>query len=386
MNRQKNKAAARLSIGAFFAALLLLIGLVAGALFGKHPFGSFNKAFAGTGIYHTFFMNASDAADTGVRFVAEATPEAIQEEALKVFGDVTHSKTYCLMRLSDGKIILEQDMDKIIYPASLTKIMTAVLVAECGQDLDATKVRITSNIIEYCNEQNAAVAGYVSGDYASMRDLLYATMLSSGAEACLALARQVTAEYTARDIIYGSEEQFVELMNKKAEELGMTNTHFVTCTGLHDDNHYSTAHDMAILFAYALQNDLLREIMTTKTYTTQPTRRYSDGIELKSTVATAFQRAHLDMGWILGGKTGYTPEAGQCLATLANMEYDGEKTDLILITTGAGDGSNSVQYHAMDAYSVFISQVIKQQNRQVFVDPDSVTEAEEEPSDNEPAA
>jgi len=354
MNRSRNRTGYTLPAVLFFAGLLLCLGLICAVLFGTRAYAGFSRNIAGTGIYNTFFMNATVAADTDVRLLAEPQPQPVVDETMKVFGSIHHSRHYALLRLSDGKVLMEQDADTVIFPASLTKIMTAIVTIDSGQSLD-TDVRITSDILEYCWEQNAAVAGFASGDVISVRDLLYATLLSSGADACIALARQVTAT----EINYGTEAEFVELMNQKAAELGMNDTHFVTCTGLHDDAHVSSIRDLVTMFTYALQNEQLKEIMTTLKYTTEPTRKHAEGLELTSTVYNAFRRANLDMGSVLGGKTGYTPEAGLCMATLARMNYAGEETELILVTAGAGDGSNSVQYHAMDAYSVFVSQSLR---------------------------
>ena len=142
-------------------------------------------------------------------------------------------------------------------------------------------------------------------------------------------------------------------MNAKAAELGCKNTNFANATGLHNPNHYSTAHDIAKMMSYALNISLLREIMSKDSYTTSPTNINPNGLHFTSTVTSAFKREGLDMGIIQGGKTGFTYEALLCLASFADLEVEGENKTFILVTLGAGDTSNTVRYNAIDANAVF---------------------------------
>ena len=135
-----------------------------------------------------------------------------------------------------GQVLLDKGSTDRIYPASMTKIMTALVALNSGYDL-STPVTITSAMVEGLAEANASIVGYYIGDTPTMMDLLYGTILPSGADAVNALA------YT----IAGSIDSYVNMMNQEAQKLGMNDTHFVTPTGLHDDNHYSTCRDIAIL-------------------------------------------------------------------------------------------------------------------------------------------
>ena len=152
-----------------------------------------------------------------------------------------------------------------IYPASLTKIVTAIVAVEETADLDAS-VRISEEMFAALYAEEASMAGFLPGENASLRDLLYGILLPSGAECCIAFA-----EYIA-----GSESAFVELMNQKAEELGMKHTHFVNTTGLHDREHYSTVEDISVLLRYALKNQDFREAFTSDRHSVQASEQHPE--------------------------------------------------------------------------------------------------------------
>ena len=177
--------------------------------------------------------------------------------------DGLNSPHAILLRADSGEVLAEKDADSTIYPASMTKMMTALLAIEANPDLD-TPVTLPEEIFPALQAQNASLAGFQAGETATVRDLLYGAMLPSGAECCEALAREVS----------GSEEAFAARMNQKAAELGMTSTHFCNPTGLHDPEHVSTVRDMARLTEAALQNETFRKLFTTERYTV-PARRGS---------------------------------------------------------------------------------------------------------------
>jgi D-alanyl-D-alanine carboxypeptidase (penicillin-binding protein 5/6) len=187
------------------------------------------------------------------------------------------------------------------------------------------------------------MAGFKPGEKVRATDLLYGALLPSGAESCIGLAIHIAS----------SESDFVVMMNQKAMELGMINTHFENTTGLHDENHYTTAKDLAILLSYALQNDTFHEIFTSSSHSTKPTNKHPGGMTLYSTMFDKLNQSNQKItdGEILGGKTGYTDEAGLCLASLAkvgNQEY-------ILVTAGAKGDHYSEQYNITDAFAVYNS-------------------------------
>lgn len=187
--------------------------------------------------------------------------------------DGLNSPHAILLQADSGEVLAEKDADSTIYPASMTKMMTALLAIEANQDLD-TPVTLPEEIFPALQAQNASLAGFQAGETATVRDLLYGAMLPSGAECCEALAREVS----------GSEEAFVARMNQKAAELGMTGTHFCNPTGLHAPEHVSTVRDMARLTEAALQNETFRKLFTTERYTVPATNCHPQGFTMHSTL------------------------------------------------------------------------------------------------------
>ena len=257
------------------------------------------------------------------------------------FRSKIYSDQYLLIRVKDGTVVASSNETEQAYPASLTKIMTALLAIEHTEDF-STVVTVPTEIFDPIYKTGASVAGFEPGELATLEELLYGIMLPSGAECCLTYA----------DYIAGSETAFVALMNQRARELGMNDTHFTNCTGLHSADHYSTAKDLAILLRYALENETFRTLLTSDLFYVTPSAVHSDGFYLRSTLSEALNRCEtpLPIGIrLLGGKTGYTSAAGLCLASLA--EVNGE--EYILITLGAEGSPDSPPYHVMDAITLY---------------------------------
>ena len=240
-----------------------------------------------------------------------------------------HSQNAILLNES-GQSLFEKNADAIIYPASLTKIMTAIVAIEKNDDLQKHTM-VDPKTIATFTAQNASMAGFKGGDLVTIEDLLYGTILPSGADATATLAK----------VIAGSEDHFVSLMNEKAQELGMFDTHFVNASGLHDDAHVSSVRDLSKLFRYAIDNPIFYKILTTKSYSTVVPEK----LTMSSSLFTKMPSAE---NVILGGKTGYTPEAGLCLASL--LEKNGNQ--YLLITTNAKGNIRTEPLHVQDALSV----------------------------------
>lgn len=240
-----------------------------------------------------------------------------------------------LMQARGGKIIGEINGEETIYPASMTKIMTAVVAIEELHDLNQ-EITLTAEMFDGLYERDATQAGFQPDETVRAIDLLYGVMLPSGAECCIALA----------DTIAGSEEEFVELMNRKAEKLGMDGTHFCDSTGLHDPEHYSTAKDIAVLLKYAIRNDTFREIIESPYYSTPGTNIHPDGITFYSSMFKNLSDPSVTGGKILGGKTGFTNDAGLCLASFAEIQG----TEYILVTAGAFSAGTP---HITDAVTIY---------------------------------
>lgn len=267
---------------------------------------------------------------------AEPTPTSMPVPAVTI-SDI-NSKSGILVRLSDGEVVAEKEADARIYPASMTKIMTAIIGLENLTDLNET-ITIDRDTYDRLYTEGASLAGFGAGDEVKGIDILYGVMLPSGAECCVGLAQH----------LFGSEENFVAKMNEKAAELGMNDTHFVTCTGLHDENHYTTVRDLTKLLSYALKNDTFRQIYCSSEYTTSATASAPEGLHFLSTMFKKMDSPNVNGGEIEGGKTGYTSEAGQCLASLAKVD----DVEYILVTAGAPGGPSTEAYHIEDAKTVY---------------------------------
>ncbi|MDF2671916.1 MAG: D-alanyl-D-alanine carboxypeptidase [Clostridiales bacterium] len=252
--------------------------------------------------------------------------------------DNLSSSCAILVCLDDKKVLMEKNIEKKIYPASLTKIMTAIVAIENLPDLDK-KILLPADMLKSLKIRDASLAGFMADEEVPIIDLLYGVLLSSGAECCIGLS----------DAVAGSEENFAKLMNQKAKKLGMKSTHFTDTIGLHDPNHYTTVKDLSILLQYALKNDTFRNIFTTSRHSTEPTNRHNQGITLHSTMFKNITDSSIEGGKILGGKTGYTEQAGLCLASLARK--DGK--EYILVTAGAKGGHGTEQYNITDAFTVY---------------------------------
>lgn len=200
-----------------------------------------------------------------------------------------------------GLVVAEKNGSAKMYPASMTKVMTLLVACEHIADLNE-KLEITQDIVDYVKKEGASNCGFKAGEQVTMLDLLYGLILPSGADAALALVRRIA----------GSEEQFVALMNQKAQQLGISaTTHFTNCTGLYNDNHYSTAEDMAIIMRAAAQNSVAATILTTRSYTTQANNKRTTGLSFSNLFLKRID-TQTTGGQVNFAKTGYVAKAGNC--------------------------------------------------------------------------
>lgn len=248
------------------------------------------------------------------------------------------SEIVLLVRASDGEALIDQGGGETIYPASMTKIMTVLVAIENLDDLQE-EITLDESMYAFIYESSASVAGFVENESVRAIDLLYGAMLPSGAEASIGLAQRIS----------GSEEAFVRLMNERAAEIGMEDSHFTNVTGLHDEDHYTTAADISLLVRRAVENELFLKIFTTRRHSTAATNMHPDGITFYSTLFSHLESPELDGATMLGGKTGYTSAAGQCLASLASR--GGEQ--YVLVTARAYGDPKEQQRHIEDAVTVF---------------------------------
>lgn len=264
-------------------------------------------------------------------FLEEFTRPAVKE--VDVSG--LNSPYSIVITARGGRVLGEQNGRERMYPASMTKMMTAIVALD---KLKLSKeITFTSEMLDALTGTDATQAGYQAGETVKVEDILYGIILPSGADCCMAVAYEVS----------GSEEAFVELMNKKAKKIGMKDTHFCNTIGLHNEEHYSTCYDMAILLKYCLRNKTFREIITSPYHSTGPTNVHPDGITVYSTMFNNLSSTEVTGGEILGGKTGFTNAAGLCLASFA--EIDGRE---YIVVTGGASGATGAE-HVWDAVEVY---------------------------------
>lgn len=217
-----------------------------------------------------------------------------------------------LMEAQTGTVLFAKNADQPYYPASITKILTALIVLEhCSLDEEVT----FSHDDVYNVEAGSSTAGIDEGDVLTVRDCLYALMLASANESANALACHVS----------GSREAFAELMNQTAESLGCTGSHFANPSGLNDENHYTTAHDMALIARAAIQNPDFLEIDGARNYKLPPTKRNPEGGYVANHHRMLVKNTSVYYPGAFAGKTGYTSIAGNTLVTCA------QRNDMTLI-------------------------------------------------------
>lgn len=227
-----------------------------------------------------------------------------------------------LMDAATGKLLFEKNPDVRYYPASITKLMTALLVLE-HSNLDDT---VTFSATATTNLESGAVSlNITEGDKLTVRQSLYALLLKSANEVANGLAEHIS----------GSVENFAKQMNEKAKALGCTNTNFVNPHGLNNSNHYTTPRDMALIARAAFQNEALCKIDTTLTYQMPATKK-----EAAKTITMGHKMMHASdsryYAGVIGGKTGYTSLAGNTLVT--GVERDGVRLIAVIMK------SKSTQY------------------------------------------
>ena len=238
-----------------------------------------------------------------------------------------NSKNAVLYNLNDDNVIYEVNKDERISIASMTKIMTCLVALEKINN-PKDKVVMTTSMFYRLAEENASVAGFYIGEEVTYEDLLYGLMLPSGADAAQALAIS----------LYGSVDKFVSRMNEKAKELGLKNTHFVNPTGLDIEGHYSSVDDVAIILKEALKNDIFKKVFSASKYTTS---------NKLHTFYSTRNKYGMDTSFITGSKTGYTLDAGLCLASTST--YNG--INYLLVTARASNSNRA--NHLLDAKNIY---------------------------------
>ena len=256
-------------------------------------------------------------------FIPEEYYEPVQSNSVAGWpeGQAIQAAAGVVLDMDTGTWLYSKNCDRQLYPASITKIMTALLTIE-NADLDAV---MTCSSIVYELDENASNTGLSEGEQMSIRDALYTLMLESANDTANALA-----EYVG-----GSMEGFAKMMNDKAASLGCTGTHFSNPSGLSADDHYTTAHDMALIAQAAYQNETFRTICGTVEYEVDPTNMYEEVRYLGNHHQMMKSDSEFYTSWCTGGKTGFTQMAWNTLVTYG--EKDGKRLVCVLMHGNGAD-------------------------------------------------
>ena len=258
----------------------------------EHPFANTNKPDEDGMIQvGDVKMKAGYTAQTTASTISP--PEEISQSTYSILIDET-----------TGDIVSARNVYDRMYPASMTKIMTLLVAVENITDLDDV-VYVSQEAADWSYKNDGSAVNWSVGEKLTVRDLLYGTILSSGADAVYDLAVYVA----------GDQDTFVQMMNDRVASLGLSETtHFTNAAGFYDDNHYTTPYDMAMIIKAAVENDLCREVMSAHTYNTPITEEHPEGI----LISNWFLRRIEDKdsgGLVLCAKTGFVSQSGNCAAS-----------------------------------------------------------------------
>lgn len=254
------------------------------------------------------------------RWLCVANEEIVPENAEPLAG----AGAAGLFDISNHQVLYASNIHEKHYPASITKIMTALLFLESYQGDYTDIVTVSENVV--INESGASLCGYKPGDQVSLDQVFNGLLMCSGNDAAVILA-----EYVA-----GSEEEFVNKMNDRAVALGATNTHFVNSHGLHDEEHYTTAYDLYLIFQQVMQYEKFRSIISAPSYEGEYIQASGEmkTVNWKSTNLFLSGDKEIPQGVVvIGGKTGTTKAAGSCLILLSKNVQESGFVSVILQDT-----------------------------------------------------
>ena len=285
---------------------------------------------------HSNDVVSSDAPVSTPTVVLPVIPEFTADT--RTLADEVDAQSAVLIDCTTNEVIAAKDALSSYYPASVTKVMALLVAVENIDDFYDT-FTMTYDIMHPLYLQNATIVGFMENEVVRLIDLLYGAILPSGADATQALAEYVS----------GSEEAFAQLMNERAQEMGLQNTHFTNTSGLHDPNHYTCALDMAIIMREAMKNPLCRKVLTTHTYTIQPTEHHPEGIPLANAMIGRVKTNPPQGATVLGGKTGYTGQAGHTMMSMA-IGNDGHEYVFVSLK---GTNKYAATKDAVQSYEIY---------------------------------
>lgn len=248
-----------------------------------------------------------------------------------------------LISLDGNSVIYENNANRKMYPAALVKIMTAALIADMSPDLQNEQVPVTETALASLIGKSYNAYGFTAGETLTPEQLISAIMLASSNEAAV-----IAAEYYGG----GDTENFVSLMNAKADELGMADTNYTNVTGFHDDDQYTTANDLFKLIKHAYQNDKFKELVNTRLYTMEGTQQHPDKRYILTSNLIQDTATDYYYRYITGLKNGSSDQSGRCLAATAVKD---KKTYVCILLNSpmTGRDGKDVHYEYTDAKNLF---------------------------------
>lgn len=290
---------------------------------------------------------------TLILLIIPITSFANTDNNLKIY-----SPSCILIDADSGKIIYEKNIHEKMYPASTTKIMTAILAIEkC--DLKELATVSENSVSEESVPEGYVRSHLVPGESFTIEQLLNVLLIPSANDAAIVLAEHISK----------STGEFSNLMNKKAEELGCKNTHFVNPNGVHNNNHYSTVYDMCLIARYAMNNETFRNIVCKTSYTLPPTDKYTeDDREFQTTNDLLFTKTKNGKEnpcfyeYATGVKTGFTDEAGYCLVASAKKDNN----NYIAVTFGNNEKIDGKSERAVDCTTLFNYAIENYKEKNIF--------------------
>lgn len=282
--------------------------------------------------------------ETSIEEEGEETPVYNFEstsDTTTIYSEEVISSNAILVDESTNTIIASKGPEERICPASMTKVLTVLVAAEhiTEKDLDDT-FTMTLEITDYSYVNDCSSVGFLDGEKVTVRDLFYGTVLPSGGDAAVGLATYVA----------GSHEAFVDMMNEKLKELGLSDSaHFTNCVGIYDENHYCTVYDMAVIMKAAVQNELCRKFLSAHTYTTTPTVEHPEGIIISNWFLRRIEDKDTG-GEVLCAKTGYVVQSKSCAVSYGTFSGG---IPYICVTAGSTSSWRCIYDH-VEIYNQYV--------------------------------
>ena len=262
-------------------------------------------------------------------------------DSVTIYSEEVVSTNAILVDAGTDTIVASKGANERICPASMTKVLTVLVAAEQIKEADLDNAfTMTTGITDYAYVNDCSSVGFLDGEKVTVRDLFYGTVLASGADAAVGLATYIA----------GSPEAFVDMMNEKLVQMGLSDSaHFTNCVGLYDEEHYCTVYDMAVMMKVAMENELCREFLSAHTYTTTSTVEHPDGIDISNWFLRRVEDKDTG-GEVLGAKTGYVVQSKNCAVSYGVF---GEGAAYICVTAGSTSSWRCIYDH-VEIYNRYV--------------------------------